>query len=382
MRKKILSVLMAFALVFVGFIVPSQKAYAAEYTHITEADYTAATFWSGISDYSRLAAVLDKASRGEKITIVTLGGSITQGVISPGPDELIDVSAKPYATIVKDWFVEKFPDAKIKFYNAGVGGTGSYYGVHRLNRDVLVYNPDLVLVEFAVNDYSESYFDAVCYENIVRRLLEYKDNLAVMLLFSQTTDGISEQGYQSTIGSNFKVPMISYGNAINYAMANEGKSPSDFSGDKTHPSIFGHQFYGELICKNLDHINMIKNTFDKPVAFDYEMLSYEAFSDARTIPWPEIGKVGDDGVMRFGVEASEIGIYWDLTDMSSYTEFDVYVDDQFVNTITFDYEKITHTGPFDQIYYGTDGYHTVEIKPNTNVLDYTIGINQVFVCNE
>jgi lysophospholipase L1-like esterase len=36
--------------------------------------------------------------------------------------------------------------------NAGIGDTDSQYGALRVQRDVLSYNPDLVVVEFAVND--------------------------------------------------------------------------------------------------------------------------------------------------------------------------------------------------------------------------------------
>lgn len=380
MRKKIYSIILLLTIVVVSVLLPAQEAQAANYGHITDEEYAAATPWASISDYSRLANVLKKAENGEKITVVALGGSITQGVITPAEGEFVDYNAKPYATIVKDWFVNKFPNAQIKFVNAGVGATGSYYGVHRLNRDVLAYNPDLVLVEYAVNDNYESYFDAMAYENLVRRLLQYNSNTAVMLIFAQNTEGYGAQGYQSAFGANFRVPMISYANAMNYAMQNEGKSAAAFSGDKTHPSIYGHQVMGELICQNLDDIYAIKDSFCKPTPYNFDMLTYAAYDDARTIPWPEIGKVMEDGVMRFAVDASEIGVYWDLTDATSYTEFDVYVDDKFAKTISFDYYKLTHTGAFDQLYYGVDDYHVVEIRPRFNNLDYSIGINQVFVC--
>ena len=47
----------------------------------------------------------------------------------------------------------------MNFYNAGIGGTGSDFGITRLYDDVVSRDPDIVFVEFSVNDraiYNES----------------------------------------------------------------------------------------------------------------------------------------------------------------------------------------------------------------------------------
>ena len=50
------------------------------------------------------------------------------------------------------WFKEQFREAKFSEINAAIGGTGSDLGVFRLQQDVLDQSPDLLFVEFAVND--------------------------------------------------------------------------------------------------------------------------------------------------------------------------------------------------------------------------------------
>ena len=50
------------------------------------------------------------------------------------------------------WLRARYPAAQFAEVNAAIGGTGSDLGVFRLQRDVLVHRPDLVFVEFAVND--------------------------------------------------------------------------------------------------------------------------------------------------------------------------------------------------------------------------------------
>ena len=49
-------------------------------------------------------------------------------------------------------FKTRWPQAKLSEINAAIGGTGSDLGVHRLQQDVLQFKPDLMFVEFAVND--------------------------------------------------------------------------------------------------------------------------------------------------------------------------------------------------------------------------------------
>ena len=123
-----------------------------------------------LGDNGRLDKVLKKLSNGEKVTIAAIGGSITEGAGASKTEEC-------YVSRFIAGLKERYPDADITFVNAGVGGTPSALGVIRYERDVtnvLGQNPDLVLVEFAVNDYGEP-TGGRAYESMVRSVLE-KDN--------------------------------------------------------------------------------------------------------------------------------------------------------------------------------------------------------------
>lgn len=78
------------------------------------------------------------APKGTDVKIAYLGGSI----------------AARKAGGRRRWpsFQKAFPTAKFSQINAAIGGTGSDLGVFRLKQDVLDARPDLLFVEFAVND--------------------------------------------------------------------------------------------------------------------------------------------------------------------------------------------------------------------------------------
>ncbi|MHB8902292.1 MAG: SGNH/GDSL hydrolase family protein, partial [Thermoguttaceae bacterium] len=85
-----------------------------------------------------LGNVLAKLEAGSQVRIAYFGGSIT--------------AASGWRVQTLKWFQETFPTARVSEINAAIGGTGSDLGVFRLGHDVLQHKPDLVFVEFAVND--------------------------------------------------------------------------------------------------------------------------------------------------------------------------------------------------------------------------------------
>src|ERR1700710_2960325 len=118
---------------------------------------------------TRLINVVAKARRGEPVTIGVIGGSITVGAFASNPQN-------SYAGHLLAWWQEKFPQCELRLVNAGAGGTGSMYGALRADKDLLFAKPDLVVIEFAVNDY---YTDGEAYEGLVRQILAQPNSTAL-----------------------------------------------------------------------------------------------------------------------------------------------------------------------------------------------------------
>ncbi len=199
---------------------------------------------------ARLAKLMRKAMQGEEVVVVTFGGSITQGASAMNP------TLECYSIRVLQWWQNTFPDGKFKLINAGIGATNSAIGVHRIGQDVLSQHPDLVIIEFAVNDKPTDLELLGTYEGIVRRLLENSD-CAILLLFMATRSKITAQPFQSAIGLYYDLPMISYLDAYGNTDFWESQTL-----DGIHPLSDGHARVAILINafmkKVLDNVMNIK----------------------------------------------------------------------------------------------------------------------------
>lgn len=114
-----------------------------------------------------LSSFASRAEKHEPLTVVFFGGSLTFGANASNPE------TTSYRGRMMRWLREKYPLTPFHFHDAAIGGTGSQLGMFRLERDVLFHEPDLVFLDFTVNDGSEETDpqSLASYERIVRELL-------------------------------------------------------------------------------------------------------------------------------------------------------------------------------------------------------------------
>lgn len=200
---------------------------------------------------ARLKAVFAKAKRGEEITVAFIGGSITQGA-GAVPIHTECYAARTFQKLQQ--FLGK--DNPLKFVKAGVGGTPSELGLVRYERDVLregKVSPDIVVVEFAVND-ADDETEGACFEGLVQRILFSANKPAVVLLFSVFADDWNLQERLSAIGYRYDLPMVSIKDAVVpqfYKSPEEGGivSKSQYFYDSLHPANIGHEIMADCLMK-------------------------------------------------------------------------------------------------------------------------------------
>lgn len=200
---------------------------------------------------------LAKARAGQEATVVYLGGSITN---MPGWRD------KSFA-----WLQKEFAAAKLTHVNAAIGGTGSDLGAFRLEHDVLRHQPDLLFVEFAVNDgltKPETIWRAM--EGIVRQTWAANEATDIVFVYTFRVGYEQElsQGKNPRAASAHEMLAAHYGiPSINTALriqelyqaqklVIESKEENPrlpngavlFSKDGVHPLDAGHEIYRDVLA--------------------------------------------------------------------------------------------------------------------------------------
>jgi hypothetical protein len=193
-------------------------------------------------DFARLSNVFARARRGEPITIGVIGGSITVGAFATA-------AQNSYSGRLLAWWRENFPHCDIRLINAGLGGTGSMYGALRAQKDLLSSRPDFVVVEFAVND---NWTDGEAFEGLVRQILAQPNTPAVLLLFMMWEKGGNDQDMQAKVGAHYRLPMVSFRDALWPEMAAGRLKWSDYIVDNVHPTDAGHAAAARFVTTMCD----------------------------------------------------------------------------------------------------------------------------------
>ena len=208
---------------------------------------------------------LAKAKESGEVRVAYLGGSITA---QPG-----------WRPKTLEWFKKNFPSAKFLEINAAIGGTGSDLGVFRLKHDALDHKPDLLFVEFAVNDGGaapEQIHKTM--EGIVRQTWKADPNTDICFVYTLKQDMLTDldKGFfqrsacaMEGVADHYAIPTIHMGVEV-AKLAREGKlifkgeepktkplpdAPIVFSTDGVHPLVWtGHELYLHAIVRSMEPI--------------------------------------------------------------------------------------------------------------------------------
>ena len=345
---------------------------------LTDAMYERAVVSEG--NKARLAKAMKKAANGEDITVGVIGGSITQGSSATDHNNC-------YAELFHKYWVEKFPQSNVNFVNAGIGGTNSYLGVHRVDTQLLDSKPDAVIVEFSVND-TDKLMNKYSYDSLVRKILNCDSQPAVMLLFTTQEDGTSLWETHKEIGAAYDLPMLSY-RAGGYPEVSAGTLDwKDISPDNIHPNDEGHKLIGQLVSRYLDSVyDDLDNIDDSSVAFDTPAYTADYYKEAKMLGasditpqeisgfeqggnsvypelFPDNFVTEGEGYLKFETECKCLGFFYLKKVDGKGGKYDVYVDGERKGTLDADFKGgWGNYGETQQILISKDSEkHTVEIK--------------------
>ena len=186
---------------------------------------------------ARVQAMLQKLDAGQPVTVVAMGGSITTGYAANPPRE------RGWAAQVAAWLGGR---GKVRFINAGISGTDSAIAVQRVKTQVLDAQPDLVIVEFGVNDeWLDPRVRESSYEGLLRQLLSAPKPPAVVTLM------LTQQGNQPRGAVQPQLKLAAHYGLTAVDFGSEVKDWAPLYDEPVHPNQRGHDAIALVVIKSL-----------------------------------------------------------------------------------------------------------------------------------
>lgn len=219
----------------------------------------------------------NKIKNTREVKVAYLGGSITE-------------AREGWRTLTYNWLRVNYPETIFTEITAAIGGTGSNLGVSRVEHDVLQHKPDLLFVEFAVNDKMEKHENVLrTMEGIIRKTWKVDNSIDICFIYTMVEDQCEEllKGELSStikamekLADYYNIPSIHVGKKV-VQLIQEDKlvftaDPSEnvnkivFTKDHTHPlSESGHPIYGSTIVKYLKEMESFGKVGKHKLKKDY-----------------------------------------------------------------------------------------------------------------
>ena len=251
---------------------------------------------------ARFAKAFAKAEKGESITVGYIGGSITQGAISGAQRQ------HSYAHVTHEWLQNQFPNTEVKYVNAGIGGTPSEFGNFRAEPHLLSHNPDIIFIEFSVNDNAENAVHRETYEALVRRSLNDENAPAVALIVSALASEKASANAKE-VSDHYGLPIVNIDYAIDLGIEKGEFTIKEYAPDGIHPYEWGHRVMADMIINMFEKIMALAKTATDsdltvtsvpektltPCNYDNLMfLDHDDFTDAQKKDWELIEDTGWD----------------------------------------------------------------------------------------
>lgn len=249
-------------------------------------------------DTSPLQNTYHKLISKKEITIGYIGGSVTSGSGSS------DLYTKSWRALTTKWFKTQFPDAAITERSMSVGGTGTIYALHRVEKALLTGNvPDLVFIETAINDsYDGISGDTlkVYLESLIKKIYAKNPKCDIVMVIIGDFNALREARQSGKlfrpehreIANYYNIPIIDIGTEFYQRIYKENGNEDIFDSsapawqkhfeDAVHPNDGGYAEYaklvqkylsGELVSKKLDatvfsNKNIPKKTYMQNLMLD------------------------------------------------------------------------------------------------------------------
>ena len=194
-----------------------------------------------------------KATQDKELTVAYFGGSVTAGACASVPDKT------SWRGIIGEYLVKRFPDVDVKNVKAAIGGTGTGIGLFRMDDDVIAHNPDLVFIDFTLNDAYQRYTleeSVVYYESLIRRLYKANPLIDIICLYiadrNTVVNGSTWIDEHKRLAAHYDIPTVDFNAILAEELERTGREIGEYLKDWVHPCDKGYELYADKLREFLE----------------------------------------------------------------------------------------------------------------------------------
>ncbi|WP_438432669.1 SGNH/GDSL hydrolase family protein [Gorillibacterium sp. sgz500922] len=269
-----------------------------------------------------------------RLKLLFLGGSITQGYVPGGG---VDT---PYPRRVADWCRTRLPGGpELEQVNLGLAGYHSDMGLATAAKELDLLNPNLVFVEFAVNNGFDK-ASADSFESLIRRLLKHSPELSVVVICACLESGYTCEPYMADIALRYDLPVIGLKSALELGKS-QGRRWEEYACDNAHPSEAGHRLIADCLIRLFETVLdaetatfrqspvhppgipedcLFGRSLENPVYYDHRNLrtqtlgSFVPSATHARFPYGWVSRPDGDGPLMFKMRCSRLLVLYELGD--------------------------------------------------------------------
>ncbi len=185
----------------------------------------------------------------KKLTIVFHGDSLTFGWMVP----------KGYVTLFEEMIVNKYRDRVFNVIKSGIPGDTAESGLIRLEGDVFPHNPDIVVIQFALNDAFTGVPLNVFKSNLEIMIEKVREKTEALPVLVTSTCILNYEEYRYALNYyniiescslEQELPLVKIHNYWERVIREEDvRLTSLLQSDGVHPNRRGHQLMAEALLE-------------------------------------------------------------------------------------------------------------------------------------
>lgn len=181
--------------------------------------------------------------RKKALCVGFIGGSVTQGYSAAG------YTQSAYPALFAEGLRQR--GYTVEQYLCAEAGMGSMEGNLLADDQIIRHQPDLVFLEFAINE-TTLRPSVMAFESLVRKLLSQKNPPVVCLLLIRSMNDYSCESFMLPLAEHYGLPCVRLRKGLNPALERGDLVWSDYGDTENHPNDDGHRLLAEALLHLID----------------------------------------------------------------------------------------------------------------------------------